>query len=98
MAAVYSQNQAMFRDNPIMFLLMILLIPVFGLGLLVLLIWYIRTKTTLLEIDASGKVSFVRGILSKDRVELDARSIRSVRVKQSLFQRIFGTGDIMIFT
>jgi uncharacterized membrane protein YdbT with pleckstrin-like domain len=25
-------------------------------------------------------------------------SIRSVRIKQSLFQRLFGTGDISIFT
>ena len=93
----YSENPAMFRNNPLGFVLSILLIPAFGLGLLILLYWYAATKAAKLSVDASD-VLFEKGLLSKERSELRIRDIRTVRVKQSFSQRIFGTGTIEIFT
>lgn len=97
MDASYSERPRMLRDNPIGFLLSVALIFVFGLGLLILLIWYIRCISDRLEV-RGGKVTYSHGIFSKDRTDLNVASIRSVRVYQSLQQRIFKTGDVFIFT
>lgn len=94
---LYQSNPPMFRNNPIWFILSILLIPVFGIGILILIVWYISTKAQSLTV-TSQDVLYERGILSKSRSELRLSSIRSVRVHQTLFQRIFGTGDIEIYT
>lgn len=87
----------MLRDNPVGFLLCVGLIAVYGVGLAILLIWYIRCISDRLEI-SGGRVTYSHGIFSKDRTDLSISSIRSVRVYQSLQQRIFRTGDISIFT
>jgi uncharacterized membrane protein YdbT with pleckstrin-like domain len=93
----YSAHPAMFRSNPIVFILFVALIPAFGLGLLLLGIWYLVSISDHISIEG-GKVRYSHGLLSKDRTELDVPAIRSVRVRQTLFQRMFDTGDILIFT
>ena len=93
----YSENPAMWKDSPIGVILCVCLIPAFGLGLVLLLIWYARTKATKLEIDGSD-VILEQGLLSKSRTELSTDKIRSVKVSQSLFNRMFGVGKIEIFT
>ena len=93
----YQSNPPMFRNNPVWFIVSLLLIPVFGIGILILIVWYISTKAQTLTV-TSQDLLYERGILSKSRSELRLSSIRSVRVHQTLFQRIFGTGDIEIFT
>ena len=94
---LYQSNPPMFRNNPVWFVISILLIPVFGIGIIILIAWYISTKAQTLTV-TSEDLLYERGILSKSRSELRLSSIRSVRVHQSLFQRMFGTGDIEIFT
>jgi uncharacterized membrane protein YdbT with pleckstrin-like domain len=94
---LYQSNPPMFRNNPVWFILSVLLVPVFGIGLVILLVWYIATKAQTLTV-TDQDLLYERGILSKSRSELRLSSIRSVRVNQTLFQRIFGTGDIEIFT
>jgi uncharacterized membrane protein YdbT with pleckstrin-like domain len=39
-----------------------------------------------------------RGLLSKERIELDADKIRTVKVFQTLFNRMFGVGTITVYT
>jgi uncharacterized membrane protein YdbT with pleckstrin-like domain len=39
-----------------------------------------------------------QGLLSKDRIELDIASIRTVRVYQSFLNRIFNVGSVSVFT
>jgi uncharacterized membrane protein YdbT with pleckstrin-like domain len=87
----------MFRNNPLFFLLCLALIPAYGAGLALLLIWWLRSISDHIQI-AGGKVVYTRGLLSKDLTELNTATIRSVRVRQSFFQRIFSTGDLLIFT
>jgi uncharacterized membrane protein YdbT with pleckstrin-like domain len=94
---LYDSNPSMFRNNPLAFIICIILIPAFGLGLLILLVWYILTKAERLTV-TSQDVLYEKGLLSKSRSELRISSIRSVRVNQSLFQRIFDTGNIDIYT
>lgn len=92
----YSEHPSMFRNNPLGFILAILLIPV-AVGILILLWWYLQCKSTKLELVGNDLI-LERGLLSKARMELDIRRIRSVNVYQSFFNRIFGVGKISIFT
>jgi len=94
--AQYSESPAMFRNNPFGFLLAVLLIPLV-VGAVILLVWYLRCKATKLEF-AGNDLVLEKGLLSKARTELDARGIRTVKVYQSFFDRIFGVGKISIFT
>lgn len=94
---LYSANPPLFRNNPLLFALYILLIPVFGVGLLLLAVWYVSSKAKKLTI-TSEELHYEEGILSKSRADLRLSSIRSVRIEQSLFQRMFGTGDVNIYT
>lgn len=86
----------MFKNNPLGFIIAVLLIPV-AIGILILLYWYLQCKSTLLEFD-NGDIVVERGLLSKSRTELNVERIRSVNVYQSFFNRIFGVGKIAIYT
>lgn len=96
MAAKYSEHPAMFKSNPLGFLLAVLLIPL-AIGILILLAWYLKCKSTRLEFVGNNLV-LEEGLLSKSRTELNAGSIRTVNVYQSFFNRIFGVGKISIYT
>jgi uncharacterized membrane protein YdbT with pleckstrin-like domain len=92
----YSEHPAMFRSNPLGFILALLLVVV-GIGILILLWWYVQCKSTRLEADETS-VMLERGLLSKERIELDVDKIRTVKVFQSLFNRMFGVGTITVYT
>ena len=87
----------MFRNHPFGFILSLVLIPAFGLGLLILLWWYLQTRSVRLRIDAD-QVHLERGLLSKSHVDLDIGQIRTVKVDQSFFDRIFRVGRIAVYT
>jgi len=92
----YSEHPSMFRNNPVGFILAVLLIPV-AVGILILLWWYLKCKSTKLEY-AGNDLILEKGLLSKDRTELNVGRIRTVNVYQSFFNRIFGVGRISIYT
>jgi uncharacterized membrane protein YdbT with pleckstrin-like domain len=94
---LYSEHPAMFKNNPLGFIASILLIAAFGLGLLILLWWYLQCKSSTLTI-TSRDVLYEKGLLSKSRVEFGIAGIRTVKVNQSFFDRIFGVGAIQIYT
>lgn len=96
MSSSYSEHPAMFKNHPLGFILAVLLVPA-AIGVLILLYWYVKCKATRLEVDA-GTVALERGLLSKERIELDIDSIRTVRVYQSFFNRMFGVGNISVYT
>ena len=56
----------MYRDQPMRFTLAVLLIPAFGLGLLVLLYWWLRCRNTSLTI-TNRRSTYRSGILFKHR-------------------------------
>jgi uncharacterized membrane protein YdbT with pleckstrin-like domain len=97
MESNYSANPVMFRNNPIGFIFAILLIAAFGLGILILLWWFLQCKSTKLSVN-ENEILFEKGLLSKERSEVNISSIRTIKVKQSFFNRIFGVGTIEIYT
>lgn len=97
MSELYSEHPVMFKNNPFGFIVSLLLIPVFGVGLLILLWWYLQCKSSKLTV-SEHDLLFERGLLSKDRAEFSIDSVRTVRIKQSFFNRIFGVGRIEIYT
>lgn len=93
---LYRAHPPMFRNNPVGFIVSVLLIGVV-VGALILLTWYVRSRSERLTI-TSEELRYEQGILSKVHSEVRLSSIRSIRVRQSLFQRLFGTGDVDVFT
>ncbi len=93
----YDASPAMFRNEPLGFILAVLLIAAFGLGILILLYWYIKTRSVRLTITGDA-IHLSRGILSKEQTDIDVREIRTVLIKQSFWQRIFDVGQIEVFT
>ena len=73
------------------------LILFFGIGLLILAIWYLQNKASKLSI-TEGEILYEKGLLSKARSEININSVRTTKVTQSFFQRMFGVGSIEIFT
>jgi uncharacterized membrane protein YdbT with pleckstrin-like domain len=92
---IYEAHPAMFRARPFSFILCVLLILAFGLGIIILLYWYILTRATQLTV-TDHDITYERGILSKDRTSVALRQVRSVRVTQGFINRIFGVGTIEV--
>ena len=97
MSELYSEHPAMFKNNPIGFILSLLLISVFGLGLLIFLVWHLKNKASRLSVD-ENQILYEKGLLNKERSEININSVRAVKVKQSFFNRIFGVGLVEIYT
>jgi len=93
----YQASPPMFRNNPLLFILAVVLILAFGLGIIILLWWYVTSKSHLLTI-TDQELRYETGIINKTRRELRLSSIRSVRVHQNLWQRMFGTGDLEVYS
>lgn len=94
---IYQAHPAMFRAHPFLFTLAVLAIAAFGLGILILLYWYIKTRMTALTV-TEHDITYEQGILSKDRTSVSLRHVRAVRVTQGFINRIFGVGIIEVST
>lgn len=94
---LYDSHPKMFRGHPLGFLVSVVLIPVAGLGILILLVWWLKCKATRLTLDEERSL-LERGLLSKSRMDLRHAHVRTVHVYQTLGQRLFGVGRITIYT
>ena len=95
---VYSATPPMIKNHPFLFAVLLILVPfTFGLTVLVLLGWYLKSKAQKLVL-TGNEILWEEGLLSKKRTEVQLNRIRTTKVSQHLGQRIFGTGDIDIFT
>jgi uncharacterized membrane protein YdbT with pleckstrin-like domain len=92
-AWLYDEHPAMFRANALLFILLLLSV----VGILAIGIWWIRTKGERLAL-SDREVLLERGILAKQRTEVALSSIRSVRITQTFSQRLFGVGNIELFS
>lgn len=93
---LYEANPSMVRMNPFGTVLAVLLIPV-GVGIILLIYWYILAKVDHLTIK-TDEIVWSHGLINKQITEINMSSVRTVRVKQSLLQRILKAGDIEIYT
>jgi uncharacterized membrane protein YdbT with pleckstrin-like domain len=94
---LYEAHPAMFRSHPIGFVLCVLLIAAFGLGVLLLLIWWLDTLGTTLTV-TDRRVILRKGLLSKSTNEVWHKDISNVQVNQSFLQRMTNVGNIGIST
>jgi uncharacterized membrane protein YdbT with pleckstrin-like domain len=94
---VYEAHPAMFRAHPFWFILCVLLIAAFGIGIILLLYWYIKTRATALTV-TDQELMYERGILSKDRTSVSLKHIRSVNIAQGFVNRIMGVGTVQVST
>ena len=83
----------MFRNHPFGFILCLLLIAAFGLGLVIFFVWWLRCLGTTLIV-TEQKTTLRTGILAKNLNEVYHSDVRSIQVNQSFFQRLFGVGSI----
>lgn len=67
------------------------------LALLRLLVWWIANLADRLEI-TQDEVIWSHGLLSKEYTEIGMSSVRTLRVSQSLLQRLLNAGDLIIYT
>ncbi len=67
------------------------------LGAFRLLSWWIATKFDHFKIKEDELV-WTHGLLSKQYVEISTGSVRTVRVNQSIIQRMMNAGDVTIYT
>lgn len=93
---LYQANPSMWRAYPLSFCVWSALCLV-GVGIPVMLIWWLRSKCTTLTITET-KVILRHGILSKNLNEVRHEHIRNVQLRQGLLQRLYGVGWIGIAT
>jgi uncharacterized membrane protein YdbT with pleckstrin-like domain len=62
-----------------------------------LLIWYLQIKSKKLSV-TNRDMLYEEGLLRKNRKELALDKVRTVEVDQSFVERIFGVGEVRVFT
>lgn len=92
-AWLYDEHPAMFRAHPLLFTLLLVSV----VGILAIGIWWVLHKGERLAL-SEREVLMERGLLSKQRTEVALSSIRSVRITQTLGQRIFDVGHVELFS
>jgi uncharacterized membrane protein YdbT with pleckstrin-like domain len=91
---LYESHPAMFRNHPLYFILCIIL-SVVGVGLVMLLVWWLQTLATNLIV-TDEKTVLRKGLLSKYTTEVFHDNVRNVQVSQTFLQRIFDVGYLGI--
>ena len=91
---LYHSHPAMFKNRPFSFILCLILSLV-GIGLIIFLIWWIKTRGTELTV-TNERASLRKGILSKFTNDVYLSDIRNVQIYQSFWQRVFGVGSVAI--
>ena len=92
---LYEAHPSMFRNHPFYFVLCVLLIAAFGVGLIMLLVWWINVLGTTLTV-TNEQTTLRKGILAKNTNDVFHSNVRNIQVRQSFAQRIFNVGWIGI--
>ena len=94
--ALYEAHPRMFADEPLWFVVAVLLVPT-GIGVVWLAYWYIRNRCTVVTV-TEERVQLSRGILAKERIEVELATVRTVRIDQTFIDRIFNVGILKVYT
>ncbi|MDB5813196.1 MAG: hypothetical protein JWM03_1978 [Rhodocyclales bacterium] len=73
----------------------LLLLPLFGAGLAVWLMGYIRYKTTELAI-TNKRIIVKQGFIRRQTIEINLSKVVSIQVDQGLWGRVFDFGSLLI--
>lgn len=89
-------HPAMFRNRPILFVILAAFaVYSYGLGIIFLVIWWLRCQTTTLIV-TNLRTTIRQGILSKNTNEVRHKDAKNIKVSQSFGQRIFGAGTLQV--
>jgi uncharacterized membrane protein YdbT with pleckstrin-like domain len=92
---ILSIHPAMIRNHPVAFILGCLLLLACGLGLLFFLWMYLKTISAKYTVTTERCICKY-GLIAVRQNELFIEDIRGASLRQSVFQRILGVGDIAI--
>ncbi len=73
----------------------VLLLPAFGLGLIFLVMAYIRYKSTELAV-TSKRIIVKYGFISRQTIEINLNKAESIQVDQGVMGRLFDFGTLII--
>lgn len=85
----------MIRARPIGFALSVALIPAYGLGIAILLYWWLSAASRELIVTPQ-RVRKRTGILSNQTTELEHRDVKNVQVSQGPIQNLMNTGTLRL--
>ena len=68
-----------------------------AVGALMFLWWTITNRSIVVTVD-EDRITLRRGVFSKENIEVEISSIRTVRVDQTLVDRIFNCGILKVYT
>lgn len=83
------------KDQWVMLLLGVVTIPLFGMGLLLILMIWLTVRSTSYRM-TSERIFLKSGFISKKVQETELYRIKDVSFSQGIFQRIFGIGHVSI--
>jgi uncharacterized membrane protein YdbT with pleckstrin-like domain len=66
-------------------------------GAVTFLWWFITNRSIVVTVDEE-RITLRRGVLSKENIEVEISSIRTVRVDQTFVDRIFDCGILKVYT
>jgi len=93
---LYEAHPAMFRSRPLSFLLCVLLC-VAGVGLVILLVWWLRCRSTTLTL-TDRRSTLATGLLGRNVREVWHVDVCDFVLRQTFAQRLAGVGDVGIST
>ena len=73
----------------------VVLLPAFGLGLIFLVIAYVRYNSTELAV-TTKRVIVKHGFIRRQTVEINLNKVESIQVEQGLLGRVFNFGTLIV--
>ena len=92
---LWETHPAMFRSHPIWFVISVALILAYGLGAVILVIWFVQCLGTTLTVTTKRTV-LRKGILSKRTTEIRHEDVRNLQTSQGVLQRLLGVGTLAL--
>ncbi|WP_018699396.1 PH domain-containing protein [Amorphus coralli] len=92
----YQAHPSMFKSHPLLFILCVILIPAV-IGIVALVVWWLFNRATTVTVD-DDRISLDKGLLAKEHTEIELSSIRTVKIDQSLLDRILDVGTLRVYT
>lgn len=85
----------MIRARPVGFVFAVALVPAYGLGIAILLYWWLSAVSHELVV-TPRRVRKRSGILSNRVTELEHRDVKNIQVSQGPIQNLMGTGTLRL--
>lgn len=89
------RQPSMWRTHPIWFTACILLIPAYGVGLVILGIWWLVTYNRELVV-TKARSRKRTGILANETTELEHQDVKNIQIQQGAIHSLTGVGTLRL--